>query len=87
MRKREPTAWEKAMGKRLRRLRAEAGLSQAGAARAAGVPVKTYVPWDQGKRSFSFETAAKLADALGVDLNELAGRKGPKGKGAKGGGR
>jgi transcriptional regulator with XRE-family HTH domain len=66
------------MGERLQALRKAAGMSQSDLARAIGVSVKTYQPWDQGKRTFTFETAVKLADALGVTLDELAGRKPPR---------
>jgi transcriptional regulator with XRE-family HTH domain len=66
------------MGKRLQALRKAVGMSQSDVARAVGVSVKTYQPWDQGKRSFTFETAVKLADAIGCTLEDLAGRKVPK---------
>jgi hypothetical protein len=52
---------------------------------AAGVPVRSYQQWDQGRRTFSFETAVKLADALDCSLDELAGREWSRGKGKRGG--
>ena len=61
------------MGSRLKVLREAAGLTQENLARAIGVTPTGYQKWEYGKRSFSFETAIKLAAALGVDLNVLAG--------------
>jgi transcriptional regulator with XRE-family HTH domain len=60
-------------GERLQRLRKAAGLSQPGLAKAAGVPAATIRNWEQGRRGPLLENAAKLAVALGVSLDELAG--------------
>jgi transcriptional regulator with XRE-family HTH domain len=65
---------EEAMGQQLKKLRAAAGLSQSQLARAAGVPVATLKNWEQGRRQPLLGAACKLADALGVGLDELAGR-------------
>jgi transcriptional regulator with XRE-family HTH domain len=75
------------MGERLQRLRHRAGLSQSELAKAAGVPLGTLRGWEYGRRKPLLDAAAKLADALGVSLDELAGRTWPpaekKGKGKK----
>jgi transcriptional regulator with XRE-family HTH domain len=70
------------MGKRMKRLREAAGLSQAALARAAGVPLGTLRGWEYGRRTPLLDAAAKVADALDVSLDELAGRKWPKRRGA-----
>ena len=72
----------------MQRIRLAKGLSQTQLARAAQVPVGTLRNWERGRRTPLLDTAARVADALGVSLDELAGRtekpterKG-KGKGA-----
>ena len=60
-------------GRRLKRLRMAAGLSQARLARAAGLPFGTVRNWEYDKREPLLSAAVKLAAALGVDLNVLAG--------------
>jgi transcriptional regulator with XRE-family HTH domain len=75
------------MGERLQRIRRAKGLSQPQLAEAAQVPVSSLRNWEQGKRIPAFDTAARLAIALGVSLDELAGigpaeeKKGGKVKG------
>jgi transcriptional regulator with XRE-family HTH domain len=61
------------MGKRFKQLRQAAGLSQAALARASGVPLKTYLEWEYGRRTPLLDAAAKVAVALGVSLDQLAG--------------
>jgi transcriptional regulator with XRE-family HTH domain len=63
------------MGERLKELRLGAGLSQTKLAKKAGVPLSTYLSWEWGQRTMLFDSAIKLADALGCTLDELAGRK------------
>lgn len=70
MKKRQPT---ETLGERLQRLRQAARLSQPQLAEAAGVPVTTLRNWEQGRRGMMLETAATVAEALGVTLDELAG--------------
>jgi transcriptional regulator with XRE-family HTH domain len=65
------------MGKRFKQLREAAGLSQAALARASGIPLKTYLEWEHGRRTPLLDAAAKVADALGVSLDLLAGRPTP----------
>jgi transcriptional regulator with XRE-family HTH domain len=61
------------MGHRLKRLRQEAGLSQSQLARAAGVPEGSLRNWEQGRREPLFGTAVRLARAMGISLDDLAG--------------
>jgi transcriptional regulator with XRE-family HTH domain len=68
------------MGGRVKRLREAAGLSQSQLAKAARVPVNTIQQWEQDLRAPSFASAVKLADGLGVSLDELAGREPPRRK-------
>ncbi|HEX5273018.1 MAG TPA: helix-turn-helix transcriptional regulator [Gemmataceae bacterium] len=70
------------MSARLKHLREGAGMTQAALAEAAGVPLRTYQAWEQGNRTPLFDAAVKVADALDVSLDELAGRerRKPKGK-------
>jgi transcriptional regulator with XRE-family HTH domain len=65
---------EENMGERLQRLRQEKGLSQSQLADAAGIPIGSLRNWERGRREPLLGTAARLADALGVSLDELAGR-------------
>jgi transcriptional regulator with XRE-family HTH domain len=84
VRQRHSTDWEQSMAKRLKALRQGAGLTQVGLAKAAGVPVRSYQQWEQGKRTPLFDAAVRVADALGVTLDELAGRKPKGGRKARG---
>ncbi len=54
---------------KLRALRELAGLSQDGLARAAGVSTSTVVKLEHGPLAPSWDTAVKLAAALGVSLD------------------
>jgi transcriptional regulator with XRE-family HTH domain len=68
------------MGTRLKRLREAAGLSQVRLAAAVGVSPRSIQNYEYGKMSFDFEAGIKIADALGVSLDELAGRSEPAAK-------
>lgn len=61
--------------KRLRELRTDRGLSQEALAAAAGVSKATVQNWEANRRSPSLQDAWKAADALGVSLDDLAGRE------------
>jgi transcriptional regulator with XRE-family HTH domain len=61
------------MGQRLQRLRQAAGMSQPALAQAAKVPLGTLRNWEQGRRIPALDAAARLAQAMGVSLDELAG--------------
>jgi transcriptional regulator with XRE-family HTH domain len=69
---------EETMGERLKRIREERGFSQTELAAAAGIPVGSLRSWERNRREPLLGSAAKLADALGCTLDELAGRSGPK---------
>ncbi len=61
------------MGERLKRLRQQSGLSQNQLAKAAGVPVHSLRNWEADRRKPFLDVAAKLARAMGISLDELAG--------------
>lgn len=63
-----------AMGLRLQELRHEKGLSQAQLAKVAGVPAASLRNWEQGRRLPMLDAAFKIAKALGITLDELAGK-------------
>jgi DNA-binding XRE family transcriptional regulator len=56
---------------RLKALRDKAGLSQSQLARASGVPVWTVRGYEQGRREPLWNVLFKLADALGVSVDEF----------------
>jgi transcriptional regulator with XRE-family HTH domain len=64
------------LGQRLKRLRQAAGLSQAKLAKAAGVPLGTLRNVEYDHRRPLFEAMVKISGALGVSLDEFAGRGG-----------
>jgi transcriptional regulator with XRE-family HTH domain len=70
-RRKHPDAIEQ--GQRLQRIRLAAGLSQSQLARAADVPVRTVQCWEIGQRRMLFAAACRIAVALDIDLNDLAG--------------
>src|SRR3954451_19675060 len=57
----------------IRRLRQETGLSQAGLAAAAGVHQRQINRYESGEQQPALNVAHRLAVALGVTLDELAG--------------
>jgi transcriptional regulator with XRE-family HTH domain len=60
-------------GKKLKDLRARAGLSQSGLAETAGVPIKTIQAWEINRRTPRWiGLLARLARGLGVTMDELA---------------
>jgi transcriptional regulator with XRE-family HTH domain len=64
------------MADRIRRMREKRGMSQAALAKASGVPLSTLSVIDHGKRQgekLTVATASKIAAALGVSLDYLAG--------------
>jgi transcriptional regulator with XRE-family HTH domain len=56
---------------RLRELRSKATKSREELAQASGLARGTIRDYEQGKRKPTLESAAKLADALGVSVDEL----------------
>lgn len=61
------------MGMRLQALRRKAGLSQSQLARAADVPISSLRNWEYGRRTPLLDAATRIAQALSVSLDELAG--------------
>lgn len=61
---------------KLRQLREAAGLSQAGLAEKAGVPIRSVQNWEQGHRGPSAHAVLLLAQALGISSDELLGELG-----------
>jgi len=60
----------------IKKLRRQKKLSQDKLARLADVPYNTLIKLESGRSNNpTFETLAKLADTLGVSLDELTGRK------------
>lgn len=69
---------KKEIGARLRALRKRAGYRSAKAfADLLGFPVTRYSEYEQGRIGLSYENAWKIADALGISLDELGGREWP----------
>lgn len=60
--------------RRLKALRAQAGLTQAALAERSGVAVSTIRQFEYGLREPTLGTLLKLADGLGVSLDVFAGR-------------
>ena len=84
-RRRVQTAWEIAMGKRFKELREAAGMSQSQLARTAGIPLGSIQGWEQGRRTPLLDAAARVAKAIGVSLDDLAGIGPPSQRKPKGG--
>ena len=55
----------------LRKLREEAGLTQAEIAKKAGVPFRSYQNWEAGSREPRIQGLAALAAALRVTVDQL----------------
>lgn len=69
---------KKELGERLRMLRKKAGFRSAKSfAEYAGFTTTGYTEYEQGRRGLSYENAWKIADALGISLDELGGRQWP----------
>jgi transcriptional regulator with XRE-family HTH domain len=75
-------------GTTLKELRQQKGLTQTALADASGVPLGTIRDYEQDKREPLLSNARKLAAALGVSLDKLAGpgpsSKQPGGRARKG---
>lgn len=60
---------------RLKELRAARKLTQTRVAELLGISPRVYHRWEAGGATPLFDTVVKIADVLGVSLDELAGRK------------
>ena len=63
----------KRLGARLRERRLAAGLSQSGAARAAGVGRSTLIHFEHGRKDIRLSNLLSIADAVGASLGLEAG--------------
>jgi len=61
------------LGKRLKELRTARGLSQAEAARGAGLTLQAYIRFERGLRKRGLEELIKLARFFEVNVNYLLG--------------
>ncbi len=60
----------------VKKLRQKAGLSQDQLARKAGIPYSTFLKIESGYTpNPSIQAVVSIADALGVSIDELVGRK------------
>src|SRR3954452_23653408 len=69
---------EPRFGEIIRRLRQEAGMSQAGLAAAGGINTPQINRYESGEQQPALGVAQRLAVALGVSLDELAGAPGDR---------
>jgi transcriptional regulator with XRE-family HTH domain len=65
-------------GKHLQALRERMGLSQSGLAKQAGIPVRSIQNWEVDRSLPRFDAVVKLAEALGLPLEQLAAGIGKK---------
>ena len=66
-----PSALQLEIGRRIRERRKEAGKSQEGFARDAGVERSFYGKIERGTHNVTLDTLGRIATALDVDLGEL----------------
>ncbi len=69
---------EPRFGEIIKRLRQEAGLSQAGLAAAVGIHTRQITRYENGEQQPALGVAHRLAQALDVSLDELAGAPGDR---------
>ncbi len=60
---------------RLRELRLQRQLTQARVSELVGVGIRVYHRWENGKATPHFDALVRLADVLGISLDELTGRE------------
>jgi transcriptional regulator with XRE-family HTH domain len=71
-----PVHWFMAnFAQRLKELRTERKLTQTRLAELLAISPRVYSRWETGDVTPHFDTIVRLADTLGVSLDELAGRK------------
>lgn len=71
-----PALWFMAnLAQRLKELRTKRNLTQTRLAELMGISPRVYSRWETGDVTPHFDTIVRLADTLGVTLDELAGRK------------
>ena len=72
-RRREPDAWRRAIGRRLREARLDAGLRLVDVAAAAQVSAQYLSEVERGRKEASSEVLGAVTRALGMTLVDLAG--------------
>ena len=66
----------KTLASNIKKYRQKSGLSQDQLARKAGIPYSTFLKIESGYTpNPSIQAVASIADALGVSIDELVGRK------------
>ena len=60
---------------RLKEERKNAGLTQAQLSKKLGITAQSYSQYETGKRNPKMETQQKIADALGIDIDDLCPTK------------
>lgn len=60
--------------KKLKYFREKANLSQAQLAKSAGIAVNSYQRYEYGEREPKISTVIRMADALGITIDELCGQ-------------
>ena len=55
----------------VRAIRRQLGMSQQEFARVYRIPLATLKNWEQGRRKLFFDAAVRIAEVLGVNLNDL----------------
>lgn len=75
----------KILGKRLKKIRLEKGLTQREVADATGISKESIGGYENGKEGAPFERIARLASFYEVSLDQLAGRTGRGGRGRRAG--
>lgn len=68
-----PTTNDKDAGRRLRKCRLDAGLTQVGLAERSGIDANTIARLERGEHSPSHPTLKRLAEALGVTISDILG--------------
>jgi transcriptional regulator with XRE-family HTH domain len=65
---------QRALGKAIRQLREETGLTQEAVAHKAGVTAATYGLIERGQSNPTWATLTDIADALGASMVDIANR-------------
>ena len=81
IRSRSRAVGERRVGLRVRALRATHGLTQLGLARRSGISRPSVANVEAGRQNVSLHNLFALADALGVEVEELLARNGVRGDG------
>lgn len=61
------------VGKRIKRIREKANMTQAEVAKKAGININYFAVIERGEVTTSSEKLKKISDALGVDVSKITG--------------